>query len=46
MNWQREFKFNKVTTKNFGGHKDEVGKSLVYGLTKVGVSKIREFWIE
>lgn len=24
MSWQREFSFNKVTMKNFGGHKDEV----------------------
>jgi len=24
MNWQQGFKFDKVTTKNFGGHKDEV----------------------
>jgi len=24
MDWQREFSFNKVTMKNFGGHRDEV----------------------
>jgi len=29
MNWKREFSFDKVTTKNFGGHKDEVPELLI-----------------
>jgi len=29
MNSKREFSFNKVTTKNFGGHKDEVSQALM-----------------
>jgi len=29
MSWHREFSFDKVTMKNFGGHKDEVQELII-----------------